>query len=225
MDTDFLRQALRSKRELFVRFHQFSDQPGRYIHAEHLREEWNPGLLSRLRSSARGRRKLTDWVRSRWALEAVDFREFETEAQRVALLDCAVLERLTSLTGAALYGRRIALVVDRATQTRMKEALGEDYLFALKRAPFLVKHLPDRLAEPLGEDTAGQLQEAGRICLMSCVADCSQGVLDRLALKLPPGFRVNRETALSDTERRDLWKPMKRILLSEVDPTLASCFD
>jgi YOP proteins translocation protein K (YscK) len=225
MGITFLKHVARRNRPLFVLLNRFNYQPARYIHADHLAGLTSPQLLERLRRSPRGQHKLSRWISERWGLDAPDVGEFEDKPRRLALLEYTALERLVTLIGAAVYSRRIALAVDRDTQVRMKQSLGDDYLFAVKRAQFLVKDLPERLAGPLGPDPRRQLREAGSACVLGCFPDASRALRQRLALKFPPGAPLDCGDSLNDSERASVWKSLKRILVSEVNPAVAPCFN
>lgn len=225
MVTTFLQQVARENRALFQSVCRFNFQPAWYIHSDHLAGVITPRLVEQLRRSPRGRHRLSRWIASRWDLSVPDPGEFKDPPRRLALLEYTLLERLIALIGAAVYSRKIALAVDRDTQTRLKQSLGDDYLFAVKRAPFLVKDLPERLAQPIGPDPRNQLQKAGRVCVLNCIPDASSALWQRLALKFPPGAPLDRGDTLNDSERSSVWKSLKRILVSEVNPAVAPCFN
>ena len=107
----------------------------------------------------------------------------------------------------------------------MKESLGEDlYLFAIKRASFLIKRVPESFAKALGTDPVNQLAESGRACVAACLIDEPIELWKRLSLKFPQEL-PRAHDVLTDSSRPELWNLMRRILLSEVNPELAPCFN
>ena len=73
--------------------------------------------------------------------------------------------------------------------------------------------------------SVAQLTAAGRNCLAECLYDLPSEFLDRVRLKLPQEFALNPPPAPSDEPRNTLWKNVRRILLAEINPRLAPCFN
>ena len=211
-------------RPLFSLICRFNCQPARYIHRDRLVDAIDPELLAALVHSRRGERWLSTWIADRFELESAGLWDFDDDRRRLALLDFETLTHLAAKVGTVMCQQQIACVVDRDGQRQLRESLGEDlYLFAIKRASFLVKNVPPYFARPLGTDPVSQLAGSGRLCMAACLAGEPVELWKRFSLKFPeelPSF----DESMSDSGRLELWKTLRRILLSEVNPNLAPCF-
>jgi hypothetical protein len=99
----------------------------------------------------------------------------------------------------------------------------------VKRAPFLVGSLAaepgSAAAVPADENPRHRFDAVGLQCILECIEKFPPPLHARLRLKLPRDARltVGQE---STAEARNLkFNLVKRILLSEIDPSLAPCFN
>ncbi|MCG8650827.1 MAG: Yop proteins translocation protein K [Pirellulales bacterium] len=222
----FISQTLTQNKRLFTLIYRFNCQPAIDIHPDHLPATITSKWLQRLRDSRRGERKLSQWIAEKWNLDEQGVWDFSDIRRRLALLDYATLSRLIQFLGAAVCRRQIASVLDRNEQRELKTSIDEDtYLFALKRASFLVKDLPDPVpAESFG-DLPSRVAAAGRKCLAVCLSDLPGALLDRLRLKFPKNLDLQPSTTESVEQRVVVWKNARRVLISEIDSSLAPCFN
>ncbi len=109
----------------------------------------------------------------------------------------------------------------------LRESLGDaDRQFALKRAGFLVRQLPAELEpQSLASDAAGQASEIGWFAIRGCLTGAPPAIMERLALKLPPGTEIRRPASLPETAVVAISRMTQRIVAFEVSPELAPCFN
>ncbi len=155
--------------------------------------------------------------------------DFEEESSRLALLDTACLQKLFLFFGASVWGDEISHVIVKKDRDDLTENIGaEAYLFALKRGRFLTGHLYPFFSS---------LQQEGR--LEDKIAATQKNVFSVLYGRWPAGLRTAASSLFSEedffqTEAgrsadtalfTSIWNAVKKILIREVDPQCAQCFD
>lgn len=226
MSDSFISQTFAQNKRLFALVYRFNCQPALDIHSDHLPAAINSTLLQQLRSSRRGERKLSRWIAEKWNLGDHGAWDFSNIRWRLVLLDYSTLFRLMQFLGAAACRQQIANILDHDQQKKLKADIGDDvYLFALKRATFLTKNLLDPLKSEPDISLPSKLMASGRECLASCLNDLPRELLDRLRLKFPNSLDLESTANMAMEQRITIWKNVKRILISEVDPPLAPCFN
>ena len=223
----FLDNAMRSNRLLFSLIYRFNCQPALDVHPDHLADFVDEGLFDRVVRSPAAERRLSDCVTRRFELEPDGHWDFEDQPLRLALLDRQRLYQLVLMTSAAVWHRSISRIIQREHLQELTQLLGESvYLFAVKRAPFLMGTLAEEAVTPIpAQDQDRWLTEAGWKYVHGCISPCPAPVQQRLRLKLPKSFDTNSQQSLSTEQRDSAFQVVKRILLDEIEPGLAPCFN
>lgn len=157
---------------------------------------------------------------------------FSEESQRLALLDSGTLEKVGLLFSAAVHAEELSHLIARDSVLEMRQAIGADvFSYALKRGRYQVGSLRGALLVPA---SLGTLEQRIRMLASVSMAIISSGWPEELralaASRLPrPGDSSGPEEPFSPElpreQRRALWFTMKKLLLREVAPEWAPCFD
>lgn len=225
MSAVFVRTAIRSTPDLFLRVVRFNQHPAATIHRDHIPAGIDPALFERLIQSPRGEHKLSGWITKQHSLSPAGFWRFEYPPQRLALLEPAHLHSLARFAAATAEHGRIISLIGGPTLRDAKQILGDAaHSFALKRAALTIglKPLETDSSTPLSAET---IARAGASWLRTCLGADSPELLKRTSLKLPAAFAVSPETPPASIDRDRCWKILKRILLTEIAPELAPCFN
>ncbi|HVJ87854.1 MAG TPA: SctK family type III secretion system sorting platform protein [Caulifigura sp.] len=240
MSAVFARTALRDCPDLFTRVVRFNQHPATTLHTDHLLplppgeragvrgvSQINPHLFNRLLQSPRAERQLSAWVIKHHGLSPTGFWRFEYPPQRLAILDPPHLESLIRFTAATAITPRIIALIGGAQLREAKQSLGDDaYQFALKRASLVAGPKPiETDLPPDAPLTAANITATGLAWLRTCLGNDSPELLKRTSLKLPAAWAITPETRPASIDRDRCWKILKRILLTEIAPDLAPCFN
>lgn len=179
----------------------------------------------------------------------VPFWDFAEESRRLALLPAPAVDRLALTFGAALHGNAFAVLVRRDDVLALRAALGEDlYAYGLHRGRYQLggvrRHFsPLRDAERTGEGIARRIRTDGLTALGVCIARWPDVLRRRLVWPdsmsgISSGNTSGDITAdiISGTSPRwdearrqaawpDIWFSLRKLLLKEVAPQWAPCFD
>lgn len=230
MCASFLKHCLQKKDRCFRRIYQFNLDLVGYLHEDWIGDYFphvSRSLFALLVKHPRSRRQLSEILRHR--LNVHDFPDFEQPPQRLALLDPEPLCKVLFYVGIALHAPFISHQVQRTKVLALRSGLGnEGYLFALKRAPFLLdlKAFPAMKFEDFS-DLPSLLSRRALICLKIHLQDAPPSVYRRMVLKLPKSFTQSDEedTLLpSQWDRAKVELLFKKVLLQEVDATWAPYF-
>ena len=205
---------------------EFNCDPAGYVDCTHV-PELTAETLSFIRQSQRGRRKLSRYLADKFELQKYCFEAFAKSRTRLALVSAATLQRLLYFAGTAYYKERICHLISKDQVTLLKEKVGEKaYLFAVKRAPFLMPKAFSiqsiaRATDSLQEDVVN----AGKECIELYFADEPKPLLNRLKLKFPAGLSFNFNKTLAVEERAPLENFLHRILFRELGKEWKPCFN
>lgn len=155
------------------------------------------------------------------------FWDYAEESRRLALLEAPELLELCRVTGVALHAPAIAGVLFRDEVLPLREALGEaTYRYALQRGRYQLGavrrfFLRRDVDMPLAERCALH----GTMALHLVAGLWPEELARRVCRVLPslPGTAVL--PSLTEEERHELWRGVKKLLLKEVAPSWAPCFD
>ena len=155
---------------------------------------------------------------------AEGFWDFGEETRRLALVSTEELSRLALVFGVCLYGQVLARLVLREQVLAAREAIGRDlYEYALHRGQFQLGtvrsfFLSQNTELPLSVRIHLHGRQAVALCCALWPEDLRMRVdcLSALPEELPP---------LSPAFRRMLWFSLKKLLIKEVAPQWAPCFD
>lgn len=188
--------------------------------AENLPAAWTavPGLdVPALLASRRFRRRFLPAAQA-------GFWDFGEETRRLALLPPEDLERLALTFGVCVHGAELARIVLREQVLAMREELGPElYLYAVRRGRFQLGSIRQFfLARDARESLAGRIRRHGR----QAVVWCLDGWPEELRARCP-GLPAGEERPgdMSPAARRALWFGLKKLLVKEVAPQWAACFD
>lgn len=156
----------------------------------------------------------------------VPFWDYEEESRRLALLDMDALQRLCRMTGVALHAPDIAAVLLRDEVLPLREALGEPvYHYALYRGQYELgavrRFFQGNSGMPLTERCAWHGNMALRLVSGLWPQELSLPFCQRLPV-LPDGMTL---PSLTEDESHELWRGLKKLLLKEVAPSWAPCFN
>ncbi len=155
------------------------------------------------------------------------FWDYVEESRRLALLDVETLAALSVVAGVALHAPDIARVLRREEVQALRSGIGENmYRYALRRGQYQlggVLRLFARmhLSLPLTERCVLHGSMAPRFVAARWPAELAEHFLS----KLPPLLKEAEMPALDEAETRDIWLALKKLLLREVAPSWAPCFE
>ena len=223
----WLATTIRENPALFRMICRFNLRIAQDVDASRLSDKLGQETLTKIQTSPRGSRRLGQWIESYQGPLPSPVWDYSSPVRRLALLPAGTFAQLVLTTGVAVCSPMISKLIDRSTQERFREGLGEDlYRFAVKRASLLVRDVPHRLIPAnLSMQPADQMLEVGRTCLGAVLRDEPSAVLRRLELKLPWNLANASHLDISPKEHQGLVSTVERILLREIDPGLRPCFD
>ena len=221
-----MRTLIQQNPELLRLIARFHGTPSQLVHRDRWPVEISDEVRNLVQSSVAGQRRLTNWMTSEWQIDP-DFQwSFEKARHRLALLASEQLESLIIHCGAATHAAAITRNIDRSTQIRYKEVLGENaFNFAIKRAAFVTRGLPDSLTsvQPQQDEIKTSVRNCGLNCIAICLHDVPVELMHRVTLMLPPSKKMSLENSATDVE--SVWPFVRRLLLTEVAQELNSCFN
>jgi hypothetical protein len=226
MDAPFLAHVVRHNRLLWRRILRFNCFLAADVHPARLADEVDRGVWQRLCARPRAEAALSAWIAERFGLDARGYWDFAEPRWRLALLSGVQWARTARLLGVAALQPQLAKLLDGAQVRQARSSLGaDDYAFALKRAPLLVRRLPpEAAAPPLADDVAAQADDWGWRLLRGCLTGAAPSLLERLALKLPPDRELGVGVPLSESGCTTLFAQVRRLVVSEAAPEDAVCF-
>ena len=225
MSTAFVQRTLRENRPLYALMHRFNCQP--HIHPDYYSSLPQP-VTQLLLNSRRGRGRLAHWVMTQREFDAVGFWDFANPRRRLALLQPSELSELIRYVGTAVHANQIARTIDRNSLTQYRETLGEPlYNFAVKRAPLLIRKMPEGLATPResNQQIVQWISATGQSCVNFCLRSEPADLRTRMELALPAAEGKELDVEVTEELQESVWNLTKRILLTEIAPQLRSCFN
>lgn len=156
-----------------------------------------------------------------------DFWNFEEEAFRLAFLDAATLERLVITFGVAVMAPELCRLVRRDEVRSARKRLGDALFdYALHRARFQVNAevVPPRALLTEDSPVETRAYAAGVWSLRALTAPWPELLRNRFALVGLPQMMASDPDIELDTQKH-LWSAIKKVLLKEVAPLWAPCFD
>ncbi len=155
---------------------------------------------------------------------------FYEESRRMALLSADTVERLCLFFSAAVHAEELSQVIARAQVLELRRRLGADVVtYALKRGRYQVSGLRAPLLVPA---SFGSLAERIDLLARTVPALVGEGWPEELRALAPPCFSAPKDQndaafvpSLRREQRTALWFTMKKLLLREVAPQWAPCFD
>jgi hypothetical protein len=158
-----------------------------------------------------------------------EFWDFSEESRRLALLNSELISRLGLFFSAAIHAEDISQIILRQQVLELRHALGADiYDYALGRGRYQVGTLRELLLSV--EEKAPLLH---RIRIMANIPyamltlwpeDLQTLVASRLSDSTLP-MEISSRYRLNPVQMRTLWFTLKKLLLREVAPEWAPCFD
>ena len=186
-----------------------------------------PGALANLPQAAALWANPT--VRRRFHASCVadpDFWDFENEVTRLAMLAAPTLKRLALTFGVAVLAPEICRLLRREAVQRVRERLGEGlYSYALHRARFQVQ---DGMISRKYIGFDGFSIEVRAVAIGAWgLAALSRSWPEPLRshFVLPAAPPAPDTAPLAAAQHTTLWMAMKKVLLKEVAPSWAPCFD
>ena len=222
----FVTKIIRERRDLFKLIYEFNHNIALCMNFSHMQKFIDESVAIFLLSKRKGTRRLSRILSDRYGLSDDYYYDFEDPLKRLALVDQAALHQLMLYAGVAYCSEYISHVVSKKELEIVKEALGEDtYLFALKKAPFLVPHKPDLNLDEIQEgDLLEIILKSGQECLEVCFSDLPDSVTSRIQLKFSKHIEFDFKRKPSDELKNKTWSFLKMILTKEINRDLVPCF-
>lgn len=223
MDYRFLAEVITQKPRLFRAILAFNREYAAPV----------PAKLSSLGESFAALWRWQDFRRA-WGPSApqTGYWNFSEESQRLALLDADTLERVGLFFSAAVHAEELSHVIAREQVLTLRREIGADVLsYALRRGRYQVGSLRALLLAPEDpKDLPGRIRTLAATALAVISLDWP-GPLRELAASRLPIVALSQSSEeppfpqLRREQRRALWFTMKKLLLREVAPKWAPCFD
>lgn len=220
MPDSFLKALAIERHGLLPLIYEFNMRPARYIHKSWIEPMISPSLFTDLKRSRHAEKRLSDMILKRFQLDRDFFFDFEEPRRRLALIDGGRLSRLIFLAGIAVNSPRYTKVVERDKLIALKGEIGEGaYLFALRKAPFLMGRMAFPLSGEQGsENTRSHAVRCGMECLRACFSGDPETLITRILFKLPERLGRDIKRRPPEIERRHAWSLFRKVLLQEVEP-------
>lgn len=234
MHKDFFVHIIRHKPELFRSMLAFNGQDGARPTAVPASLRQIQGLdAETLWANGRARRRLAGFGTA----DGPDrFWDFAEESRRLALLPPELLERTVIQFGVALHADELSRLIARDDVLTVRQEIGPElFAYALQRGRFQAGSLPGLFGDGHGGLTA-RIRLHGRQALSLCSSVWPRQLLDICATRfdgLATAFSAAGATDIDSAQdeappaeaRRAIWFGFKKILLKEVAPQWAPCFD
>lgn len=160
-----------------------------------------------------------------------DFWDFDDEVFRLVFLDANTIKRLALVFGVAAIAPELCHLLRRDEVCAARERLGDAlYAYALHRARFQVNAdvIPAGLAVPEDSPVDMRAYAVGVGSLLTLTSRWPELLRSRFLLpdaaQTPPSLPVSTDDPGADHQNR-LWSAVKKVLLKEVAPSWAPCFD
>lgn len=150
------------------------------------------------------------------------FWDFTDESRRLAFLSAEELARLGDVFGVCVHAAELARIITRDHVLPLREALGESlYRYGIQRGQYQLGSVRQFfLSRDIREPLLERMHRHGRLALALCCAPWPAALKERFA-----GSLEDAPVAASPAIQRAVWFGLKKLLLKEVAPQWAPCFD
>lgn len=219
-----LKELVQSNAELFSLICIFNTDLARIIDPSHISNLVDHHLFEKLCLSKRARQKLSALLLKKFGLEADFCFDFKEPAHRLALLEKPLLKDLLLYAGASYYSGSITHIIQKQEVLELKQGIGEKaYVFALKRAPFLIKSRPELPKNLIGtKATAQNIVKAGQVLFQYCFSGAPFALTERFRLKFDAQLSWKFPKKHDAEKQAQAWNLLHKILTSEIDPHIIS---
>lgn len=222
MNSDQLKDIIGRRDPLLPAMIEFNLRPARYIHRSWIDHLIDAPLLLKLKAVPRAEKRLSSLILAEFNLHQDPIYDFEQHHRRAALLDTDALTRLVYLTGIALNAADIARVIEKKPLLALRNTIGEPaYLFALKKAPFLLGQLDPKFKRDGDQDYRSHAMNCGILCLQACYREEPAGLLRRLYFKFPKDTFTDAGSQPEGLDQAGAWRILRKVLIQEVKPEWA----
>lgn len=223
MTIEVLRRMIRDRHVLLPLIYEFNRMPARYIHYSRVNRytKMDESGFTALVQNSRAEKILSGIILEKAGLTGLYHWDFDQRHHRLALIDGAGLARLLRLAGLAVNSDQIIRVIRKKSLLDLKKSIGVTaYLFALKKAPFLIGRKTFSFVRMQRDFSVFNeySTECGAKCLGACLSGAPRAMTLRLGLKLPAGMARFLEEPYPQAERKAAFSVLKKILIREVDP-------
>ncbi len=149
------------------------------------------------------------------------FWDFTEESRRLAFLSGEERERLGSVFGVCVHAAELARIITRDRVLPLREALGEPlYRYGIQRGQYQLGSVRQFfLSLDVREPLLERMRRHGRLALALCCAPWPAALKERVA------GAAEDAPPVSPAVQRAVWFGLKKLLLKEVAPQWAPCFD
>lgn len=187
-------------------------------------------VANAVRSSARGRRRLSDLLLAQNGISNAASFGFATPTRRLVLLERDLIERLMTRAGVAIWSDQITRIIDAPRVLALRKLLGaEAVAFALQRAPFFFrpsKTLSEILRrKPIGDEPekiASAVETTGQTCVEFCLSSEPENLTNRFVLKFPESRAWRFDQSVSSEIKTQTWQFLHQLLVKEIIPERAT---
>ena len=146
-------------------------------------------------------------------------------AWRLAGLDADTLARLGMVFGVCVHAVEMARIITREQVLALREGLGEPlYRYGIQRGQYQLGGVRQLfLTRDVREPLLERVRRHGLLALALCRAEWPPALTSRTAHVFPEP--VEEPDPPSPAVRRAVWGGLKKVLLKEVAPQWAPCFD
>ncbi len=190
-------------------------------------------LFDRLVGSRRATARLSGMINTvtRWTPVPTSY--FAEPRRRTALLDRASLVQLINLGAGAILTRFICGVLTQRERREVEGCLPPEIVqFARHRCRLTTAPIANRLTEVMEWDLKNDVclswnhawQVARSRVAGLLLADLTNHLTDRVALKLPADWNVDPERLFSTQQQGACWQLIRRLIHTELDSQVQTCF-
>lgn len=150
------------------------------------------------------------------------FWDFTDESRRLAFLSEEELTHLGNVFGVCVHASELARIIAREHVLPLREALGEPlYRYGVQRGQYQLGSVRQFfLSRDVREPLLERMHRHGRLALALCRSPWPAALKERFA-----GSFEETPVAASPAVQRAVWFGLKKLLLKEVAPQWAPCFD
>lgn len=222
---EFIKQSLEREDSLFKLIYEFNVELGNYVDPSHIKDESLNKFFPLIRSSSKGRRRLSEYLLKQFGFQDKYCYHFEEPRMRLALVDENTLNKLLQFAGAALFAEHIQKVVMKQKLEAFRTDVGADlYYFISKRALLLKAFMPKLVVAEKELPAKEDIFEAGKLCFEYCFSNDPEELLKRLMLKFPVTVQWQFNRQEGEMYKTACWRYLERILTKEIEPKYSICF-
>lgn len=205
----------------FMKIAQFLYEPLRYVHYQRV-NPWvrSQKAFSTILNSRASWSEFNLFIMKQFHLSGAEVKRCSFPRQELVFLPAKKLTQLAKYLGATLFFDEIRKMVTKRERDHIISFLSpEIYQYALRQAPlFRARFLPFDNCGVMGRTLEQRILNAGKFCILTCLADLPKAYQERFQLKFSPADPWIFPEWSEDLEVDSVWNFLERIYRRFVTP-------